>query len=110
MLVLDYPDRPNFTLPNPSPIPSSQYSSSCSQDCSIKPCPLNSASCISLLGDFKKAIHKLTDVDMLNRLCANLSTNFNFKGDDILVRIAMEAILDCDKIVPISDTEQCPPT
>jgi hypothetical protein len=101
MLVLDYPERPNFTLPNPSPIPSSQYSS-------IKPCPLNSASCISL-DDFKEAIHKLTDVDMLKRLCANLSTNF--KGDDhVLVRIALEALLDCDEVLPTTYTEQCPPT
>lgn len=87
ILILDYPDRPNVTLPNTASVPPPQQTQFKE---AIKPCPCNSYISLS---DFKEAIQKSTDIDILKRLCADLSAKFN-----------------CDNVVQNSEVEQLPPT
>ena len=84
VLILDYPNTPNFTLPNASSFAPPHHQT-----------PFND----HLLSNSKEAFQKLIeqsaiDLDLRKRICADMSDNFNIS--DAFLRIALEVLLDCD--------------
>ena len=99
VLILDYPNTPNFTLPNASSFAPSHHQT-----------PFND----HLLSNSKEAFQKLieqcaTDLDLRKRICADMNAKFNVT--DVFLRIALEVLLVCDNnndIVQNQDVIQHP--
>ena len=91
ILILDYPNTPNFTLPKSSSFAPPQQTQFSNLSCM--------PSCIHLLNDSKEAFQKLivqsaADLDLRKRICADMSDDFNISH--VFLRIALEVLLDCD--------------